>query len=233
MSEFSDIPREIGPADLPAGETVLWRGKPDWRHLALDAFGAPWVAFYFVGIGVWHLATTLHDGGTRAQALADFSVVLLPMALALSLVGTLAWLSARSTVFTVTDRRIVMCYGVALPALINLPLDTIEAMRVRRGIAGRGDLAFSLPRKGRLAFHQLWPYARPWHLFPASPMMRALPKAEEVKVIVAAALRAAAEREALRLGQTAEAPAPQPAPQPAPASLPGGYGPAHPAGATA
>ncbi len=176
MSEFSDIPREIGPADLPPGETVLWRGKPDWRHLALDAFGAPWVVFYFVGIGVWHLASTLHDGGSRAQALADFSVVLLPMALALSLVSLLAWLSARATAFTVTDRRLVMCYGVALPALINLPLDTIEAMRVRRGFAGRGDLAFTLPRKGRLSFHQLWPYARPWHLFPASPMMRAVPE---------------------------------------------------------
>ncbi len=230
MSEFSDIPREIGPADLPPGETVLWRGKPDWRHLALDAFGAPWVVFYFVGIGVWHLASTLHDGGSRFRALADFSVVLLPMALALSLVSLLAWLSARATAFTVTDRRVVLCYGVALPALINLPLDTIEAMRVRRGFAGRGDLAFTLPRKGRLSFHQLWPYARPWHLFPASPMMRAVPGIEEVKVIVAGALRAAAERDALRLGQIS----PAPAAQPVPVAQPGVYGGvARPAGAAA
>ncbi|MGI4765108.1 MAG: photosynthetic complex putative assembly protein PuhB [Janthinobacterium lividum] len=231
MSEFSDIPREIGPADLPAGETVLWRGKPDWRHLAVDAFGAPWVVFYFVGIGVWHLATTLHDGGTRAQALADFSVVLLPMALALSLVSLLAWLSARASVFTVTDRRIVMVYGVALPALINLPLDTIEATRLRRGFAGRGDLAFTLPRTGRLSFHQLWPYARPWHLFPAAPMMRAVPRIEEVKMIVAGALRVAAEREALRLGRTIETPTPSPVP----AAQPGPFAPgsAQPAGAAA
>ena len=230
MSEFSDIPREIGPADLPAGETVLWRGKPDWRHLALDAFGAPWVAFYFTGIGVWHLATALHDGASRADALAAGSVVLMPMALALSLVALLAWLSARATVFTVTDRRIIMVYGVALPALINLPLDTVETLKVRRGFAGRGDLAFSLPRKGRLSFHQLWPYARPWHLFPASPMMRAVPKAEEVKVIVAGALRAAAEREALRFGQAVDAPAGTPAAQPVTVAQPG-YGSVQPAGA--
>ena len=232
MSEFSDIPRHIGPADLPPGETVLWRGKPDWRHLALDAFGAPWVTFYFVGIGVWHMSTTLHDGGTRAQALADFSTVLLPMAIALSLVSLLAWLSARATVFTVTDRRLVMCYGVALPALINIPLDTVEAMRARRGFAGRGDLTFTLPRKGRLAFHQLWPYARPWHLFPASPMMRAVPRVEEVKLIVAGALRIAAEREALRLGQTIEAPAVQPLP-PIHPGVYGQAGTARPAGAAA
>lgn len=206
MSEFSDIPREVVAADLPAGERVLWRGKPDWRHLALDAFHAPVIALYFVGIGTWHLATTLHDGGTRAQALDAASAVVVPLAVALSLVVVLAWLSARATVFTLTDRRLVMRFGVALPALINVPLTDIDAMRVRRGIAGRGDVAFTLPRKGRLAFHQLWPYARPWHLFPAAPMLRALPDAERVSDIFASALKAAAERDAAKAGAAAEAP---------------------------
>ena len=212
MSEFSDIPREIGASDLPAGETVLWRGRPDWRHLALDAFKAPWVALYFVGIGTWHLSTVLHDGGTRLEALAAASSVVIPMIMSLSLVALLAWLSARSTRFTLTDRRLVMCYGMALPALTNLPLETIDAMRARRGFGRNGDIALTLPRKGRLAFHQLWPYARPWHLFPASPMLRSVPEVEAVKAIFASALKVAAEREALRLGTTVEAPAAQPVP---------------------
>ncbi len=202
MSEFSDIPREITAADLPTGETVLWRGKPDWRHLALDAFHAPWVALYFIGIGTWHLAVTLHDGGTRAEALAAASAVLIPLALSLALVALLAWLSARATTFTLTDRRVVLCYGVALPALINVPLGAIETLRVRRGLAGRGDLTFSLPRKGRLSFHQLWPYARPWHLFPASPMLRAVPDVAGLARLFTAATAAAAERDA----RVAEAP---------------------------
>lgn len=207
MSEFSDIPRVITAADLPQGETVLWRGKPDWRHLALDAFYAPWVLLYFVEIGTWHLATTLHDGGSRADALAAASVVLIPLAISLGLVSLLAWLSARSTVFTLTDRRIVMCYGVALPALINVPLSTIELLKLRRGFAGRGDIAFSLPRVGRLSFHQIWPYARPWHLFPASPMLRAVPDVAGLAVIFADAVKAAAERDALSVSPRAEQPA--------------------------
>ncbi len=202
MNEFSDIPREIAASDLPAGETVLWRGKPDWRHLALDAFHAPFVALYFAVIGTWHLATTLHDGGTRAEALSNASAVLIPCGVALGLVALLAWLSARATVFTLTDRRLVMRYGVALPALINVPLRDVEALRVRRGFAGRGDLAITLPRSGRLSFHQLWPYARPWHLFPAAPMLRAVRDAEDVKAVFASALRAEAERDA-RAGGTA------------------------------
>ena len=233
MSEFSDIPRDIGPADLPPGETVLWRGKPDWRHLALDAFCAPWVTLYFVGIGTWHLATTLHDGGTRAQALVAASAVLIPLAASLALVSLLAWLSARATVFTVTDRRIVLCYGVALPALINVPLHTIEALRVRRGFAGCGDLALTLPRAGRLSFHQLWPYARPWHLFPAAPMLRSVPGAAAVSVLVAGAVKAAAEREALQAGAPAAAPASLPEHQPAGAPEAAGGATPRPAAAAA
>jgi hypothetical protein len=228
MSEFDDIPRDIGPADLPAGETVLWRGRPDWRHLALDAFGAPWVALYFVGIGTWHLATTLHDGGSRADALAAASAVVVPLALALALVALFAWLSARATRFTLTDRRIVMRYGVALPALINVPLDTVEALRARRGFGDRGDIAFTLPRDGRLAFHQLWPYARPWHLFPATPMLRSVPKIDDVKALFLAAVAAAAERDALKAAVAAEAPRPASPPQ---GENGPGYGEAAPAAA--
>jgi hypothetical protein len=225
MSEFSDIPRDITAADLPKGETVLWRGKPDWRHLALDAFRAPWVVFYFVAIGIWHLATALHDGGSRAEALAAASAVILPMLLALGLVALLAWLAARAAVFTLTDRRIVMRYGVALPALVNVPLTAVESLKLRRGFGGNGDIAFSLPRAGRLSFHQIWPYARPWHLFPASPMLRSVPDAARVAEIFADAARAAAERETATSGRRAEQPA-----QPQPSGVPD-YGAAAPAAA--
>ncbi len=192
MSEFTDIPREIEPTDLPAGETILWRGKPDWRFLAIDAFHAPLIALYFGLIGGWHLMAAIHDGATGPAALLQASGVVFPALVALSLVGFLAWLSARATVFTLTDRRLVMRYGMALPALINIPLGTIEAMRMRKGFGGTGDIAVSLPRKGRLAFHQLWPYARPWRLFPADPMLRAVPDPVAIGALLASALRAAA-----------------------------------------
>ena len=63
-------------------------------------------------------------------------------------------------------------------------------------------------------------------------MMRAVPRIEEVKVIVAGALRVAAEREALRLGQPIDVPAVQPVP----VAHPGVFGPsgsAQPVGAAA
>lgn len=203
MSEFTDIPREIQVSDLPAGETILWRGKPDWRFLAIDAFHAPLIALYFGLIGTWQLVAALHDGARLSAALLAASGVVFPAIVALSLVSLLAWLSARATVFTLTDRRVVMRYGMALPALINIPLGNIEAMRMRKGFGGTGDVAFTLPRKGRLAFHQLWPYARPWRLFPADPMLRAVPNPAEIGAMLASALRAAAALQERQLADVA------------------------------
>ena len=233
MSEFKDIPREIEAADLPAGETILWRGKPDWRFLAIDAFHAPLIALYFGLIGSWHLMAALHDGGTWATALLQASGVVFPALVALSLVSLLAWLSARATVFTLTDRRVVMRYGMALPALINIPLGTIEAMRMRKGFGGTGDIAFSLPRKGRLSFHQLWPYARPWRLFPADPMLRAVPNPTAIGELLASALRAsAATQEPERADVAVERPMPLPG-KAEPVTQPAGSAPAGAAAAAA
>ena len=35
------------PEPLPAGERVLWQGKPDWKRLANEAFHVRQVAVYF------------------------------------------------------------------------------------------------------------------------------------------------------------------------------------------
>ena len=79
MSEYTDIPREVEASDLPAGETILWRGKPDWRFLAIDAFHAPLIALYFGLIGGWHLVAALHDGATSSAALLEASGVVFPL----------------------------------------------------------------------------------------------------------------------------------------------------------
>ena len=83
MSEYTDIPREVEASDLPAGETILWRGKPDWRYLAIDAFHAPLIAAYFGLIGSWHLMAALHDGATGSAALLEASGVVFPAVVAL------------------------------------------------------------------------------------------------------------------------------------------------------
>lgn len=209
MRDTDDIPLSFGPGTLPAGEQVLWQGRPSWRPLARDAFHLPWVGVYFLALAFWSIAADLHDGATRAAALADAAGLIVPALACLGVVALLAWLTARATTFTLTDRRLLMRFGVALPALINIPLEQIDAVKVRTRHGGTGDVALTLPDAGRLFYHQLWPYARAGRPFPAVPMLRAIPEPARV---------GARLTEALRLLTGEPAPLPRPAAtKPAPA----------------
>ena len=103
------------PERLPERERVLWQGSPRWGALARRAFHVRAVVLYFLALGVWS-ATSASAEGAGAGALA---LDALWLALVASLpVGTLLLLSAigaRTTLYTVTDRRLVLRVGMALP----------------------------------------------------------------------------------------------------------------------
>ena len=88
------------------------------------------------------------------------------------------------TVYTLTNRRIVMRFGVALPMMINVPLDKIESADLAE-YGEFGDIALTLAPGERISYMALWPHARPWHHSKVKPMLRGLPN-----VSVAAALLA-------------------------------------------
>jgi hypothetical protein len=71
------------------------------------------VAAYFAVLLVWRIATGLSDGYTLSQIAFD-SIPLLGMAAAAILIlSLLARLIARTTIYTITSRRVVMRFGVA------------------------------------------------------------------------------------------------------------------------
>jgi hypothetical protein len=162
------------PADLPAGESVLWQGSPDWRLLAMDAFQWRKLAVYFGVLLVWRVVSTVADGASAVQAAMSL-VWALPLSLAgLGIVAGLAWLSARTTVYTLTNRRIVMRLGIVLTISFNLPLSRVESAGVSERRDGSGDICLLLGGPQRIAYLHLWPHARPWHLKRTQPMLRAL-----------------------------------------------------------
>ena len=116
---------------LPANERILWQGSPDPATLAIEAFHLRAVALYFVALMVWRAATAWSDGGPLS-ALESLIGPALLSATALGLLGTLAWLTARTAVYTLTDKRVVMRIGVVLTLTFNLPLRVVESAAVRR-----------------------------------------------------------------------------------------------------
>ena len=56
MSDHDDFAFEPIPGlpeRLPAGEEMLWQGRPDTAALAREAYGIRWIAGYFALIVLW------------------------------------------------------------------------------------------------------------------------------------------------------------------------------------
>lgn len=177
------------PAPLPANERLLWRGSPDAWLLARRGFHVNKFALYFGVLIAWRLVSTLADGGTLGVALATTLWTVPLAALALGFIALLAWMVARTTIYTLTDRRLVMRVGIVLTVTFNLPLRRIETARLHALGGEAGDIALVLNAQDRIGYLHLWPHARPWHFARTEPMLRALPQAGTVASLLAEALK--------------------------------------------
>jgi hypothetical protein len=181
------------PGQLPAGETQLWQGSPDWRRLAIEAFHVRALALYFSAMLAWRVVMALADGGSAAQAMASLAWPL-PLALTgLALTCVLAWLTARTTVYTITNRRVVMRLGIVLSVSFNIPLRRIESASLQRATGDGGDICLLIMKPQRIAYLHLWPHARPWEVKRTQPMLRALADVKLPAKLLADALRASLE----------------------------------------
>ena len=161
-----------------ADETVLWQGRPALGLLARSAFHTHKLAFYFAML----FAIALASGRSEAAAVA----AVLGTAL-LAILYLLAWLSARSTLYILTDTRLIMRIGMAIETRINIPLKQITSANLRMRGKDHGDIAFELSGDRILGTALLWPHVRPWHYARPQPMLRAVPDAQAIAQMVAQA----------------------------------------------
>ncbi len=196
------------PEDLPAGERLLWQGAPDWKLLALRVFHVRAVAIYFALLFAWRASDVLIGGGGIGQALLAVAL-LTPLALvALGLLAALAWLSARTAVYTITSRRVILRIGIVLSVTYNLPHRQIHGASLHADRAGRGDIALQLAPGTRIAYLQLWPHARPWQVRRPQPALRCVPEAARVGALLAQAIAAVPVERPVHVTNTAHVPQP-------------------------
>jgi len=175
------------PQPLPADERLLWQGAPDWRSLARHGFHVRKLVLYFSVILGLRFAWQFGQGAGWVESLAA-TLWLLPLAaVAIGMAGAMAWLAGRTTVYTLTDRRIVMRVGIVLTLTFNLPLSRVESAALHALGEGRGDIALTLDDSTRIAYLHLWPHARPWQVRRTQPMLRSLPDAARVAQALTAA----------------------------------------------
>jgi hypothetical protein len=175
------------PEDIPAGESVLWYGKPEVVSLARRAFRADIVAIYFTLMSLWNFGTDAVDKGWLLGLVAA-GKTLAAGVLGLALVFFLAWLSARTTLYVMTNKRLVMKVGIALPVFFNIPFKTITNASVRTYKDGSGDIPVVIAAPQRIAYLHLWPHARPFHFRQPEPALRCVANAQHVAGILGRAL---------------------------------------------
>jgi hypothetical protein len=174
------------PAHLPAGEEIIWQGRPDSFALACQALWLPWVAAYFLVLAIWRYVS-VSDLLTPVQAFSASIPFLLLGFFVCALLYSLAVMQARATMYTLTNRRVVLRIGAALNLTLNIPFREVAnaALDLRRD--GTGTIALQTDSKTKLSYMMCWPHLRPWHFNPAQPALRCIPDAARVAQLVAEA----------------------------------------------
>jgi hypothetical protein len=106
----------------------------------------------------------------------------------------MAHVIAKGTIYTITNKRLVMRFGIALPMTVQIPFTKIVSAAARRHGDGSGDIPVTV--NGRMSYWVMWPHVRPWQMLRPQPMMRAIPDVEKVSAILGGALKAAFEERA-------------------------------------
>ncbi len=193
------LARPASPAPRP-GEVPVWQGQPCWRALAVGAFHIRAVSLCVCALVFANAVVARAEGLPPWQAVHDIAPLLLGGGLVVAGVAAAAWATGRTTLYTVTNQRLMMQYGFALTATLALPMRLIGAVAVSEGRTG--DVPIRLKPGRVVGYAKLWPHARPWRLRRPEPMLRSLPDAGRVAAILS---RTVAEAQAAAVDVPAQA----------------------------
>jgi hypothetical protein len=188
-SSLGRVPHGL-PAPLPKGEAMLWQGAPSWKNVAVRVLHVRKLAIYFAILAAICLVRSIMVETT--QMWWSLFALLFLGTVAIAMLTTFAYFVAKTTVYTITEKRVVLRVGVALSMSLNLPFAMVENADVRLFRDGSGDIPLLLAGETRVGYITLWPHARPWRTRRVQPMLRSVPDAARVAQLLARALAASA-----------------------------------------
>jgi hypothetical protein len=186
--DFAFEPIRGLPAELPRGEGLLWQGSPRWQSLAVRGFHTRKVALYFLALALCRIGFGIGNGHTVSAMLTSCALLLAMGAAAIAVLSLLAYSSARSTVYSITSRRVLLRHGIAVPMTMNIPFTLIESAAVKTYADGTGDIALKLLAEQRVGYLITWPHLRPGHITKPQPSFRGLTGVKQAAEILGSAL---------------------------------------------
>lgn len=160
--------------DLPEGEKLVWRGAPAPGRFRNQIFALKWVGAYFLALIAWRVVDGLADGASWGAAIGAAVPLALMAAVFFMIVLVIAHVLRAGSWYAITNRRLIMQIGAALPITLNIPLEFVEGVAVNRRRDGSGDIAVELTKGQGFSYLMLWPHARPWRFKHPHPALRCL-----------------------------------------------------------
>ena len=172
------------PEELPNGERIIWQGAPRWQAMAVEAFHLRKISVYFAVLIALRLNAVMEENSEPLALFKAMAPFLVLAAGALLALWGVAYLSARHTLYTLTNKRVVMRIGVVLTVTFNIPYSRIVAAHLKAGQQEHGDVALEIVADNRIPWLQLWPHARAWNLRHPQPVLRGIPDAARVAALL-------------------------------------------------
>ena len=167
------------PESLPASEKVLWQGSPCAWLIAKRIFFLPHLFFYFLTLSF--LAITFNSEVlTLKDLFVNFLSYMSLGIVAIFLLIAISYLISSTTVYSITDKRVVMRIGIVLNLSLNIPFSKIETAACKAYPDKSGDISLNLVADNKIAYLHLWPHCRPWFFSSPRPRLSCLKDVEVV-----------------------------------------------------
>jgi hypothetical protein len=187
--DFQIEPVEGLPELPPSGEHILWQGRPNTWALAVESLNLYWVIGYFAVLTLWRFGSVV-DMMPMGQAIGASVPFVILGGLVCGLLLLVAFVQARATMYTVTNKRVAMRIGAALNVTLNLPYTEIGNAMLDLRKRGTGTIAMQTLGSAKLSYLVCWPHVRPWRINPVEPALRCINDAQQVADILAEAAQA-------------------------------------------
>ena len=177
-----EAPKNILDA-IPDGESILWKGRPSLWGFSWTLFGLKWLALYLSILSIVSIARFFASDFHTAFYFDFLPFFLSGIFASIILVG-LATIQAYSTVYIITENRVIIKTGAALSFLISMPFKKIKEVNLQKRGAAIGTISFELFSKKRVPYISCWPSVRPWKFKKTQPAFSCVGSVDEVATIL-------------------------------------------------
>ena len=177
-----EAPKNILDA-IPNGESILWKGRPSLWGFSWNLFGLKWITLYLSMLSIVSVARFFASDFYTAFYVDFLPFFLSGIFASIILIG-LAATQTYSTVYIITENRVIIKTGAALSFLISMPFKKIKEVNLQKRGASIGTISFELLSEKRVPYISCWPSVRPWKFKRTQPAFSCIGAVDEVATIL-------------------------------------------------